>query len=87
MLKTKTYTHIEGSDLFHLCDPKRKYNVEGRFNEWFTPGQTCSILFCIPTEDQLADEVDGEEWMQIIIDTLLENGFHYGDAVYIDVDY
>jgi len=87
MLKTKTYTHIEGSDLFRLCDPQRKYNVEGRFNEWFAPGQTCSILFWIPTEDELADEVEGEEWMQIIIDTLLANGFHYGDDVYIDVDY
>lgn len=87
MLKTKTYTHIEGSDLFRLCDPQRKYNVEGRFNDWFSPGQTCSIFFWIPTEDELADEVDGKEWIQIIIDTLLANGFHYGDGVYIDVDY
>lgn len=87
MLKTKTYTHIEGYELFSLCDPQYKYDVEGHFNDWFEPGQDCSIYFWIPTENELADEVDGKEWMQIIIDTLLANGFHYGDSMYIDISY
>ena len=87
MLKTRTYTHIDGFELFRLCDSPCNHYVEGCFNDRFTPSQTCSVLFWIPTEDELADEVEGEEWMQIIVDTLLANGFHYGDEVYIDVDY
>lgn len=87
MLKTKTYTHIEGSELFRLCEKPGNHEVEGNFNVWFTPSQTCSILFWIPTEDELVDEVGNEEWMKTIIDVLLQNGFHYGDEVYIDIDY
>lgn len=85
MLKVNHQPHIDGNEFFQLCE-ERCYNVEGQFNESYCPAQTCSICFYIPNEDELEDNID-EDWEQAMVDVLLENGFHYGDSVYIDVDY
>ena len=85
MLKGKTYIHVDGNELFRLCEEYCD-NVEGQFNDCYCPGQTCSICFYIPKIDELEDYID-ENWEMAIVNALLENGFHYGDSVYIDVDY
>lgn len=85
-MKKETYTHIDGSELFRLMDDKLGKDYEGDFNDSYMPSQSCSVLFWIPKEEEFEEEMD-EEWRRAIALFLLENGFNYGDDLYIDIDY
>jgi hypothetical protein len=50
------------------------------------PSQSCSVCFWIPKKEEFEEEMD-EAWRRAIALFLLENGYNYGDDLYIDVDY
>ncbi len=84
MLKTTQCIHVDGNELFPICEERCDEEVEGMFNDYYGVNGG-SICFGIPEEDEMWIEDDA--WKLTMIQVLLENGFHYGDTVYIDCDY
>lgn len=88
MLKIKSNLHIEGNELWNLVHIKNGKDYEGEFNEIYCPPCCGSVPFSIPDKDEFEQEYQEiEDCEKVVIDILMENGFTYGDTIYIDVDY
>jgi len=84
-MKFTTWTHVEGREVFDQIRKQFGKNIEGDFNEQYTPGPECSIgLYMIPPEEY---EDYNEEEILISQVILKEAPYLLGETVYIDIDY
>lgn len=84
-MKFTTYTHVDGHEVFSKIKERFGKDIEGIFNEQYTPGPDCSIgLYMIPPEEYEDYE---EEEILISQAILKEAPYLLGETVYIDIDY
>lgn len=84
-MKFTTWTHVEGREVFAQIRKQFGKDIEGDFNEQYTPGPDCSIgLYMIPPEEY---EDYGEEEILITKIITKEAPYLLGKTVYIDIDY
>lgn len=85
MLKVTTYSHVDGNELFGLCQKEASFDVYLSFCEYNEINDLNSIWYHIAeTEDQIRHE-KRNKFEEVISKILLENGFHRGDSLYIDL--
>lgn len=86
MLNIETCKHINGNEFWALVEKLNDTDecAEGEFNAVYNPPQDGAVRFWIPTDDELEDD---DWYIKLMVQVLLENGFHQDEVVYIDVDY
>ena len=84
-MKFTTWTHVEGREVFAQVKKQFGKDIEGGFNEIFTPSQECSIaVYVVPPEEY---EDYNEEEVLIAQVITKEAPYLLGETVYIDIDY
>jgi len=84
-MKFTTWTHVDGREVFDQIRKQLGKDIEGIFNEQYTPGPDCSIpLYMIPPE-----EYEDYEEEEVLISQVITKEAPYllGETVYIDIDY
>lgn len=84
-MKFTTETHVDGYEVFNCVRAQFGKNIEGAFNEQFTPSQNCSVaIYMVPPEEY--EDYNEEEVLisQVIVKEVPEL---LGKFIYIDIDY
>lgn len=85
MLKVTTYSHVDGNELFELCEEEVSFNVYRAFCEYYEINDLNSVWYHIAKTEREIKEEERSGFKEVISKILLENGFHRGDSLYIDL--
>lgn len=84
-MKFTTETHVDGYEVFDQVKKQFGKDIEGSFNELFTPAQQCSIpVYMVPPEEY---EYYNEEEVLITQVIVKEAPELLDKFIYIDIDY